>query len=115
MRFPSAFLLLNLFSTCFLYPVKAFEIQEAGFKESSHKWSSVLAEGPAGSAFVYSLDKQRLSKRQECLKKKGNRTLIGTAIGGVMGNRLSRGKRKNLGTFAGAAAGGSIGSLDADC
>ena len=115
MRFSSAFLLLNLLSTCFLYPVRAFDIEEAGYKESSPKWSSILAEGPSGSAFVYSFEKQRLSKRQECLKKKRNRTLIGSAVGGFIGNRLSRGRGKNLGMFTGAAAGAAIGSSGVDC
>jgi len=115
MRLSSAFLLLNLLSTCFLYPVKAFDIEEAGYKESSPQWSSVLAEGPTGSAFVYTFEKQKLSKRQECLNKKGKRTLIGSAVGGFIGNRLSRGGGKNLGTFVGAAAGGAIGSSGADC
>ncbi len=89
--------------------------------QTSVIWSSVLAKGVTGSALYDSANENRKANLQtnkvaiskKCKgSNKANRALIGAAIGGFMGNRMSR--NKPLGTLTGAAAGAALASTTED-
>ena len=103
-----------MFSISFI----GFDISYPVFSNDSPPiWSSVSARGAIGSApGLNELRRKSIGSitKKECKSQKANSRLIGSVLGGAMGERFAK-NRKILGAASGAALGALVGGSSIDC
>ena len=100
--------------------VNGVQVQQAGYQAPTTTQAQYQLQAPAPITYAPQQVNYQTSNQQafnECIAKEGQRKIIGTAAGGIVGGLVGRkigGDKKTLGTVAGAAIGGAAGYGIAD-